>query len=697
MALSNYRSPRPRPIHPDIFFDVLKLRRLIEDATDLAVRAANGTTSAALGTSISANHSPFGGTAAALGLGSGTQYGHTKLSRERRHRMRELATQKLSQAYQYDEIAASVAMMQGASSLEDVAKTVLQRSPGDSDARYVHFFHEKIPSRMMAECTDLSVLDEVVRAKAVNAPFLRTRAVTRLFKADLLGALQDLTDALRTHRHMQGQHGKEQEWQILEHSKLKTQTVNRRGQHDTEAQARLEEHGVSRSLELQLLFHRAGVYLSLATLGVETALSGVSDQEIGTDSAKLEHEAPDENHRHHSQAQKAVKMNAKRALRDYLAFLAHFEYTPGLTASAARALFDEMMDYVKHSGPSSASNPPDHGSRQGQQTDPIGRSKPEAEVQQIAQRLSSHQSRASDPYHYPEISPPKVYQVCDVFSQNPPPDILAHASPSSEIVTKQAATQQRREDVLSQQVQTYIDRYESVTYHPLLTDALHSLLLCHCLLQTPQAELLRHARMVARLTRYSDGYPIFLAARSPSRSDWIQLLQYTGDWIGLGRSWEDMCAPVLVPEEDGKHESYNSPGQTRERRRYDAIAEALADERVHDAQSFQAVLNARDDVVQPSTKDLQQPSHQTAKKIINDEGKDHLLGTDRARAIARWINEAPQVTLTTARKGGKGKGGRNGGKCGIDKDNSLRHSGGGSVPHDAMANMSAATAAKAAT
>jgi len=90
--------------------------------------------------------------------------GNAKLSSERKFRMREHATSKLSHAYRLDEIAASVATMQSASALEDVAKHVLQRNDQDPEAQYVHFFHEKIPSRAMAESTSLAPLTEIINA-----------------------------------------------------------------------------------------------------------------------------------------------------------------------------------------------------------------------------------------------------------------------------------------------------------------------------------------------------------------------------------------------------------------------------------------------------------------------------------------------------------------------------------------------------
>ena len=114
---------------------------MVEEATTLAVRAANGTTSSSLTNSLNANNGLMnGGSAASLGLGLGGGGGaNAKLSRERKHRMREQATRKLAHAYHLDEIAASVATMQSASALEDVARLVLQRDEEDSDAKYVHF------------------------------------------------------------------------------------------------------------------------------------------------------------------------------------------------------------------------------------------------------------------------------------------------------------------------------------------------------------------------------------------------------------------------------------------------------------------------------------------------------------------------------------------------------------------------------
>ncbi|KAJ4990477.1 hypothetical protein SVAN01_03924, partial [Stagonosporopsis vannaccii] len=235
---------------------------------------------------------------------------------------------------------------------------------------------------------------------------------------------------------------------------------------------------------------------------------------------------------------------------------------------------------------------------------------------------------------------------------------------------------------------------ESLTYHPLLPDALHALLLVHALLQTPPKELLRHAHNAARLVRLLDGYPVFLAARSPARSDWVEVLRRAGNWIGLGSSWEKLCRP---PSEGG-HGSGHAGGhghsngaltrtgrraaaaadqaetkeQRRERQKHEAILEALADERVVDEASFQRAVRAREQRFQEDERAeaaleasaLTSPSAQLAitnggpehdpnndraepggpKRQAPSDAKEYPIGTERAEAIARWVRDAPPLT-----------------------------------------------------
>ena len=93
----------PHPIDPVIFQNLVVVRRLVDEASELVVKAS--------------------------GFGSSSQNfssSSSKISPMRQHRFREMAVQKLATAYKIDEIATSVLTMQSASALDDVAFKVLR-------------------------------------------------------------------------------------------------------------------------------------------------------------------------------------------------------------------------------------------------------------------------------------------------------------------------------------------------------------------------------------------------------------------------------------------------------------------------------------------------------------------------------------------------------------------------------------------
>ncbi|KAK8212061.1 hypothetical protein IWZ01DRAFT_253471 [Phyllosticta capitalensis] len=484
LANSNYSSPRPRQIDPAVFFDLVKIRKAVEEATDLAVRASTDLTSAALNNLLKSSHNnSWGANAAAYGLvAPGGAGANTKLSKERKFRMREKATQRLSQAYRLDEIAASVATMQSASALEQVANFVLEKKANDHDAMYVHFFHEKIPSRSVADYTPLDTLDALVSERPSDGSPLRTLALTKLFKEDYAGAVRDLTHGLPVARHRQ---------QLILAKSDSEDTGRYRDQV-------LKEEAQPSSLEAQLLFHRAGAYLRLACQHISTALDGLAEfdamrqaqkEALPDTDSELPVLQPEEQHGHRRrlEGRKLVKTNAKRALRDYESFLSKLDYTAGQATSKDAT-----------SGPT------------------------------------------------PEITS-SVHAVSSLFSSTPPADLPPFPNPDS------SSTQYP---------------HELVTYHPLLTDALHSLLLCHALLQTSATELRRHALNAARLTRLSDGAPIFLAARSPARADWIEVLRHAPvDWLSdiTSESWDAMSRPPGHRSWDVMEDRDDEPSQSMTR------------------------------------------------------------------------------------------------------------------------------------
>ncbi|KAL2129680.1 hypothetical protein VTI74DRAFT_7446 [Chaetomium olivicolor] len=516
IANANYNTPRPRPIEPAVFFDLVKIRRLVDEATNLAVRAASGVAS------ISQRNLPGAHHAAALGFGFGPRPPpQAKLSAERKHRMREQATQKLMRAYQLDEIACSVATMQSASSLEEVASLVLQRNSEDPDAKYVHFFHEKIPSRQLAESTSLTPLNDIIAERPTDPEPLRTRAMVRVFKMDYQGAVDDLTEALKLHRLYRPTHTTPR---LSQESQLQLHGGSRR-----QEDVILKEEDQPSSLEMQLLFQRAGVYLAIACRHIASGLpdrspllqeavaspgptNGHADvppqDEPGMEQQPKPELSPAEKEaqRKMAEARKLVRHNAKRALRDYSAFLSHFEYSPDLPIEIAEDFTRKVNSAVN-----GAKAPRSHSYPSGPRS-PLG-------------------SESERP-----VAPHRIYVLSDLFTSSPPAGLPPY--PSMAVVPVSRAPPS------AGLVPTTT---ETLTCHPLLTDALHALLLCHALIQTSAKELLRHAYMVARLARLADGYPVFQSSRCPARADWIEVLRSSGNWIQLAGSWEDLCAPAPLP------------------------------------------------------------------------------------------------------------------------------------------------------
>ena len=678
LANSNYTAPRPHPIDPSVFFDLVKIRKAVDEATNLAVRAASGVTSAALSSSLNASNGMINSAgAAALGLGFGGNSGGTKLSRERKQRMRELATQKLSQAYHLDEIAASVATMQSASTLEDLPSTVLQRAPTDYDARYVHFFHEKIPSRMMAECTPLDPLNDLLGEKPADASPWRTRALTRIFKEDWIGAAKDLTEGLAIAKWASSQHRAGKDQLVL--AKAAREDIQKLGR-DWRQEVKIEEEDQPSSLEKQLLFHRANVYFAMAWHHVHAALDAMHEVKKLKDQtnavancidADVESfgSAEQEAHRRHLECRKIVKTNAKRALRDYNAFLAHFDYTPGLPREVADDFVRRAHAAANGQSKSSAQNTPRKQIANGSLIEDKAANGSSSHALVLSKKKRSSQDSNDDPW--PSLPPIEIFQVSQLFSATPPSSIPQY--PPDNFI----ALSRRLDKSSSPTSASITDLNEAVTYHPLMTDALHSMLLCHSLLQTPPTELRRHAHNAARIARICDGYPIFLAARSPARADWTEVLRRTANWIDLRHSWENLCRPAPLPGHDGLNNSgqvtargdmmRNGGGsggnkmsreemekQKAERRKQEAIMEALADERVVDEESFQRAVRARErraiedeEAEEMALKETEEKasgkkaSSPPTKRWAQDDGKDYPISTDRAEAISRWIREAP--------------------------------------------------------
>lgn len=121
LAHQNYTMPSPRLIDPSVFYDVVKIRKAVDEASQDSVRASNGV----------ANNGPNNGRMDLFGTNGG---GGASLSKERVFKIRQKAVRLLAKAFELDEVAASVATMQATSTVEDVGSHVLRREPNNSGA-----------------------------------------------------------------------------------------------------------------------------------------------------------------------------------------------------------------------------------------------------------------------------------------------------------------------------------------------------------------------------------------------------------------------------------------------------------------------------------------------------------------------------------------------------------------------------------
>lgn len=127
----------PPPIDPGVFRNVTSIRKLIDEAAELSVRASSGLSAAALGalrnggSSMNLSGSSWSAVQS-LGINPMGDFSNVNGGRNASmspamvHRLRVLAVQKLAEAYKLDEIASSVMVMQGGSVFDDIAERVLK-------------------------------------------------------------------------------------------------------------------------------------------------------------------------------------------------------------------------------------------------------------------------------------------------------------------------------------------------------------------------------------------------------------------------------------------------------------------------------------------------------------------------------------------------------------------------------------------
>ena len=524
MSNKNLSAGPPYLVQPALMSDLVKIRVLVDEAADLAVRAQNGIAASEL---RSNNNNP----GSSVGMYMPNRPLHGGLSRERKQRMREIATQKLCIAYQLDELAAGASVLQSAPALEVVASVVLQQNPSCNDAKYVQFFHEKVSTQETPNYNPLTRLNELVTSGTPHAAVYGTRAAAKVFGGDTMGAIQDLTLALNLFR-------QDKTNQNTSKSNLKAKQPKEAG-HELGNNESVKPSGAhifpdidqDNGLELQLLFQRGYHCINWACAQVHEAIETIRDAEgliaAETSAAKAEtnqttadsysNDEIDDLLLRAMEARNLVRRYAKMALKDYTTFLAHFFHA----SEPFRRLASSQADVDAEVNEVSDRLADEHLRNESRNA---GSKKRDADKSTALSQQSCSGSGRKTRQHL------KVIPLTEVVSVSPPVDL---PSRSVSDCSKDPSNPQEEQTI----------RYEVVSYHPLLQETVHMMLLAHALLQTPPKAMKRVAEGVARITALADGYPFFLPIKSQARIDWTEVLQKTNNWLDLGATWNTLCKP----------------------------------------------------------------------------------------------------------------------------------------------------------
>ncbi|EAU92430.1 hypothetical protein CC1G_00649 [Coprinopsis cinerea okayama7 len=473
----------PPPIDPGVFRSVTTIRDLIDEAAELSVRASSGLSAAEL--SSMRNSSVNGSAWAAaqslglnpLGMGNGNGR-NVAMSAMRIHRLRALAVQKLAEAYKTDEIASSVMVMQGGSVFDDLAERVLKVG------KYVHFFHEKIPSRQLAESTTTKVLDDLIAQFPQRLQYFRTRGIVHCFREEFSLATKDFTHALKEARairkakqmHHIGNSRKESRSSKSGKRKKSSTTTNSNGQappngtsvadpSDGGMEGGLVLHpsvlpDAPDPIEPQCLFLRGAAYLQNAVHLIESAVLQLEGVRKG----------------------------------------------PTVDGAELRLCY---IDNGKYGGVEIGNPDGPLGSNQGPKVQAYNQVLAESSFREHISSLLRKSMRDHERFlaHFDSIESPNAYPEGDIASRieyavqlsdtkRPPPDIPP-------VFT---------------------------TYHPLLVESMYSVLICLLMLGDFSALLPQFVRF-ALVVDGLEGYPVFLPPRSMGQAEFMEILErLAGGW-----------------------------------------------------------------------------------------------------------------------------------------------------------------------
>ncbi|KAK2592862.1 hypothetical protein QQS21_009429 [Conoideocrella luteorostrata] len=478
IANANYNSLLPRPIDPGVVFDLLKVRKSLDTARELAETAEDWITR-------------FSGTWM-KGLSSSSAFDGDRATVDKNTSVRklEIACRYLARSLLRDDMAVNIAQLHSHSAVLDIAGAVLQSNSSDSDAKYVSFLHQNIKTEELADITILQTLMGLTGRQYGEPELFRTIADIKAYQEDFDGAAEDFGRALETSSYPQSRSSSSVDGS--------SQGLTVHNDLPREQDAVLAENDQPSGFKAQIIFRRAHVYLSRACGWVdgcfpssESSTPRAHQPDHGGREEKPSQSLSEEQRNSKTQ----VKRWAEKALNEFMHFLSHFDYSPNVP---------------KQMKPSLTGSKPLPTQTKG-------------------------------------IPPHIVYSLEKLFSDPLPPNLPAF--PPSVPVKKDGTEREHKG-------KSTIATCELVTYHPHLTDALHAVLLCHCLLQTAPPELLQHAYMVARLVRLAHGFPLFIAPVAAAAFDWKQIIRQTEtseNSLHLSSVWDELCHGRTTSDEDASN------------------------------------------------------------------------------------------------------------------------------------------------
>ncbi|KIY50425.1 hypothetical protein FISHEDRAFT_64659 [Fistulina hepatica ATCC 64428] len=484
--------PTPPPIDPGVLRCITSIRRLVDEASELSVRAASGLPSSDLGMGSPAGvGSGNWAIRRTLGCDSSGQHlgsGHTRnVSAVRVHRLRVLAVQKLAQAYRYDEIASSVMVMQGGGVFEDIAERVLKIESNNIDAKYVHFFHEKIPSRRLAESTSTQVLDELIEAQPHRLEFYRTRGVVHCFRDEYPEAIKDFTFVLKEARRVRMALYDETNAKSKHGRKKRGTSKKTNGQAPPDGTSAYE-HTVEGLDGEPILFHPSVL---------PDAPDPIEPQSLFLrGAAHLQHAL------HHIETAVLKLENVVR----------------GVTSG----LFDQRLCHLKNSryggveigGPDGPLGPPHGAKAQAYRralADPVFRQQVHGLV---TKAIRDHEKFLA---HFDSLDSPGARPTGSIAAQVEYAFLLSEADRPGNYSSSTPPNRPTAPPVFT-------------TYHPLLAESHYTILICHLLLGDFASLLPVFVRTVVALDGVQ-GYTIFLPARSVAQAEFIGILErLAGGW-----------------------------------------------------------------------------------------------------------------------------------------------------------------------